>query len=200
MTGVEHAVGTNEHMPGGWMHSLVLRRANISTWIKVSGVLLFSLATALSARVSVPLPFTPVPLTLQVLAVVLSGLVLGARRGLIAQVVYLQAILVGAPLTVAGLSGPMAFLSPTADYLLAFPLAAAVAGWLGHRSASSRLLWRVLGGIAALAVVYALGMVWLSGSVGGLRNAWALGVVPFIGADALKVVIAVALLSIPKVR
>lgn len=177
------------------MHSLILRRVNISTWIRVLGALLFSVATALSARISIPLPFTPVPLTLQVLAVVLSGLVLGARGGLIAQVLYLQAILLGAPLTATGVAGPAAFLSPTAGYLLAFPLAAAVAGWLSHRSAFRRPLWRALGGIAALTVIYALGMAWLSSFVGGLQGAWALGVAPFIGADALKIVIATALLS-----
>jgi biotin transport system substrate-specific component len=137
-------------------------------------------------------------LTLQVLAVVLSGLVLGAWGGLIAQALYLQAILLGAPLTAAGLAGPMAFLSPTAGYLLAFPLAAAIAGWLSHRPASPRPLWRALGGIAALAVIYVLGMIWLSGFVGGLQGAWTLGVAPFIGADALKVVVATAVLSVRK--
>lgn len=177
------------------MHSLVLERVKVSAWVRIVSVLSFTLATALSARVNLPLPFTPVPLTLQVLAVVLSGLVLGPWGGLIAQLLYLQAILLGAPWTASALSGPMAFLSPTAGYLLAFPLAAAAAGWLSHRATSLRPLWRMLGGIAALAVIYILGTAWLSRFVGGLQRAWTLGVVPFIGADALKVTIAVAILS-----
>lgn len=178
------------------MHSLTLRRVDISTYIKILGVLLFAVATGLSARISVPLPFSPVPLTLQVLVVILSGLVLGARGALISQALYLQAILLGAPLTAYGLAGPAAFVSPTAGYLIAFPVAAAVAGWLSHRSESRRLAWRALAGLVGLAVIYGVGMVWLSGYVGGLRNAWALGVAPFLGVDLLKLIVATALLSV----
>lgn len=178
------------------MHSLVLKRANALAWARVIGVFLFTLFTALSAWVSVRLPFSPVPLTLQVLAVVLSGLVLGARGGFAAQLLYLQAILLGAPWTASGLSGPAAFLSPTAGYLCAFPLAAALAGWLGHRASSLRPLWRLLGGLASLGVIYALGVAWLSGFVGGLQQAWAIGVRPFIVVDVLKVVVATAVLSV----
>ena len=178
------------------MSSLTFRRVNVSLYVKVLGVLLFTVATAISARVSVLLPFSPVPLTLQVLVVILSGLVLGATGGLISQLLYLQAILLGAPLTAAGLAGPAAFLSPTAGYLVAFPLAAAIAGWFSHRSESLRPAWRALGGLVGLAVIYGLGAAWLSGFVGGLRNAWTLGVVPFLGVDLLKLVVATAVLSV----
>ena len=178
------------------MHLLTLRRENISAWSRVLGVLLFAVATAVSARISVPLPFSPVPLTLQVLVVVLSGFLLGARDGLIAQCLYLQAILLGAPVTAAGLGGPAALVSPTAGYLWAFPAAAGLAGWLSHRSPSARALWRALGGIVAVACIYASGTLWLSGFVGGLGNAWRLGVLPFVPADALKVAIAVSALSL----
>jgi biotin transport system substrate-specific component len=178
------------------MLSLTFRRMHSSIGVKVLSVLLFAVVTGLSARISVLLPFSPVPLTLQVLVVVLSGLVLGSRAGLGAQVLYLQAILLGAPLTASGLAGPAAFVAPTAGYLLAFPCAAAVAGWMSHRPASVKPLWRALGGLAALTVIYALGMAWLSGFVGGLKSAWTLGVLPFIGADTLKIVIATAVLSL----
>lgn len=87
------------------MHHLVRRQLIVSTWAKVFRVLLFAVAMALSARVSVPVPFSPVPLTLQVLVVVLSGLVLGAGGGFAAQFLYVQAILLGAPVTATGLSG-----------------------------------------------------------------------------------------------
>jgi biotin transport system substrate-specific component len=113
-----------------------------------------------------------------------------------AQCLYLQAILLGAPLTAAGLAGPAAFVSPTAGYLCAFPLAAGLSGWLSHGSVRFRPLRRALGGLLALATIYALGMFWLSGFVGGLDNAWRLGVSPFVAADALKVLIAVSCLSL----
>lgn len=180
------------------MQSRALVRVNLSTWLRVLGVLLFVVATGLSARVSVPLPFSPVPLTLQVLVVVLSGFILGPRDGLIAQALYLQAILLGAPLTATGLSGPLAFASPTAGYLLAFPLAAFLAGWLSHRADGLKPVWRAAGGLAALALIYALGMVWLGSYVGGLGNAWKLGVLPFIGADAIKIAIATTALSLKR--
>lgn len=178
------------------MHSLTLPRVRYTTAARVLGVLLFAAATALSARVAVPLPFSPVPLTLQVLVVILSGLVLGPYGALAAQALYLQAILLGAPLTAYGLAGPAAFLSPTAGYLYAFPAAAALAGWIAQRSALPSVVRRGLAAGAALTVIYAGGMAWLIPYVGGVANAWRLGVVPFVGADALKMLIAVAALSL----
>jgi biotin transport system substrate-specific component len=178
------------------MQSQTLYRENTSVRTRVIGILLFAVATAISARLSALVPNSPVPLTMQVLVVVLSGLVLGPRDGLLAQVLYLQAILAGAPLTAAGLAGPLAFAAPTAGYLVSFPLAALVAGWLGQRAGATAWLWRALGGLAALVVVYSLGTAWLAGYVGGLGNAWALGAVPFVGADLLKVLIATAGLSL----
>jgi len=178
------------------MHTRTLARTDLSKWARVLGVALFAVLTAISARVSVPVAFSPVPLTLQVLVVVLSGFVLGPWGGLMAQVVYLQAILLGAPLTAAGLGGPAAFVMPSAGYLVAFPIAAAAAGWLSHRATSHQVIWRALGGLVALAVIYVAGMLWLAPYVGGLKTAWVLGVVPFVGADAAKVAIATAAFSL----
>lgn len=178
------------------MFSLTLKRMQLTTWAKVLGIALFAIATALSARVSVWLPFSPVPLTLQVLVVVLSGLTLGAWGGLAAQALYLQAILLGAPATAAGLGGPAAFISPTAGYLIAFPIAAAIAGLLAQKNGGRRALWRALGGLAALSVIYGMGALWLSAYVGNLAIAWKLGVAPFVAADLLKVVIATGILSL----
>ena len=178
------------------MHALTWNRWQESAWAKVLATFVFAVATAVSARVSVVLPFSPVPLTLQVLVVVSSGYILGAWGGLLAQGLYLQAILLGAPLAATGLGGPAAFLSPTGGYLIAFPAAAFVAGWVSRRGHRLQALWRVAGGLAAVAVIYAGGMAWLSGFVGGLGRAWALGVVPFAGVDILKVVIAAATLSL----
>ncbi len=178
------------------MVARALQRANASVWLRVLGVALFAVATALSARLSVLLPFSPVPLTLQVLVVVLAGLTLGARDGALSQLVYLQAILLGAPYTASGLGGPAAFVAPTAGYLLAFPVAACVAGWLSHRATRLQAAWRATGGLAALAIIYAGGLAWLSLLTGNLATAWKLGVAPFILADLAKVTLAVAALSV----
>ncbi|MGC9358849.1 MAG: biotin transporter BioY [Anaerolineae bacterium] len=175
------------------MHTLVIARDR-SRVLRVAAVLLCGLATALSARVAIPLPFTPVPLTLQVLVVLLSGLVLGARGGFLAQAAYLQMILLGAPLTAAGLGGPAAFVSPTAGYLWAFPVAAALAGLVVERYGRS-LGVHLLAGLAGLGAIYAGGLVWLTVYTGSLQQAWRLGVVPFVVADALKVTLAGSLLA-----
>lgn len=177
------------------MQSRALVRVHSALWVKVVGVALFAVATALSAQVRVFLPFSPVPLTLQVLVVVLSGFILGPWGALAAQAAYLQAILLGAPYTASGLSGLAAFASPTAGYLLAFPAAAFAAGWLSHHLRPSTF-GRALGGLAASALIYLGGMAWLSAFVGGLGTAWKLGVAPFIVADLLKVTLAVALLAV----
>lgn len=180
------------------MDSLALERTRIATWLKALGVLLFAAATALSAQVKVFLPFSPVPLTFQVLLVIASGLVLGARGGLLAQLLYLQAILWGAPLTAMGVGGPAAFASPTAGYLLAFPVAATLAGWIGTGDNPFGTLRHLVGGIVALAVIYFCGMVWLSGFVGGMAQAWKVGVAPFVLADVLKIGVVTAVLALER--
>ena len=178
------------------MHTATWWRTSPAVRQRALGALLIAVLTAISARISVPLPFTPVPLTLQVLVVVLSGLVLGPWAGLVSQVLYLQAVLLGLSVTSMGLAGPGAFAAPTAGYLIAFPLASAVAGAIAHRWASRAALRRALASVAALAVIYALGTAWLSTYVGSLATAWALGVVPFLLPDALKLVIANAGISL----
>jgi biotin transport system substrate-specific component len=140
----------------------------------VVGVLIFAALTALTARFSFRLPFTPVPITLQVLAVLLAGLVLGARGGAASQLTYLGMIAVGLPFTASGLAGPAAFFSPTAGYLLAFVPAAFVVGALARPG------WRT--GASWLAV-------WLGGD---WIKAWTSGVTPFLASDLAKAVLAVA--------
>ncbi len=178
------------------MLAQALHRVDTSRASRVIGVLAFALLTGLCSRVAVLVPNSPVPLTLQVLTVVLSGYVLGGQHALIAQLLYLQAILLGAPLTATGLAGPAALLSPTAGYLISFPAAAFAAGWISQHWRGHTSLARALGGVAALVVIYSLGTLWLSGFVGGLGHAFALGVAPFLAADIFKIAIAVALLSL----
>ncbi|MCK6628566.1 MAG: biotin transporter BioY [Anaerolineae bacterium] len=158
-------------------------------WLKLAVIVVFAAITALTARITIPLPFTPVPVTLQTLAVVLAGLVLGSRNGAWAQLVYLGLIAAGLPLDAKGI-GPAAFFGPTAGYLIGFVPAAFVAGWLAERF-SARSWWgNFLAGIAGMLVIYLVGAGWLGLMLGSMEKAWLGGVAPFILIDLGKAVIA----------
>jgi biotin transport system substrate-specific component len=167
-----------------------IRRLGASRLTYAGGVVLFAAFTALTARVTLPLPFTPVPVTLQVMAVLLAGLVLGPRGGAISQLAYLAAVAAGLPLDARGL-GPAALFGPTAGYLMGFVPAAFVTGWLAERL---RDVWAggFVAALAGIAVIYACGLTWLAPSVGSLGVAWTLGAAPFILVDLGKALVAAA--------
>jgi len=147
-------------------------------------IVLFTLFTILSARITIPLPFTPVPVTLQVLAVLLAGLVLGARAGALSQLLYLAAIASGLPVDAYG-RGTVALSGPTAGYLFGFVAGAFVTGWVVTRVPASRM-GRFLAALAGLAVLYGCGVTWLAVVMGGLEAALLGGLAPFIAVDLLK--------------
>ena len=155
-------------------------------------VVLFGVLTGLASRVVVHLPGNPVPMTLQVMPVLLSGLVLGWPRGALAQGAYLAAVLSGLPLD-AKMLGAAALVGPTGGYLLGFVVAAAVAGWLTNRW-GSRAPFLAIAAIAGLASLYICGALWLAAATGmSAGNAWRFGVQPFIVVDAAKATLAVAI-------
>src|ERR1700690_936363 len=99
-------------------------------WAKQAGIVIgASLFVALCARVTVPLPFTPVPLTLQNFGVLAVGLCLGSRRGFAALSLYLVEGICGLPVFSMG-AGAGHILGPTGGFLIAYPLVAFVAGWI----------------------------------------------------------------------
>ena len=152
----------------------------------VLGVIGFALLTAVAARLSVPLPGTAVPMTMQPVAVLLAGALLGSRAGAASQVAYLAAGLIGLPVFAAG-GGAAYLLGPTGGYLLAFPVAAAIAGMAhssGTRKWFSAALWLAL----ALGVIHLGGLAWL-GILGGEALIAATGVRLFLVGDALKVLL-----------
>jgi biotin transport system substrate-specific component len=162
----------------------------MSYLVQLMGIVLFAAFTALAARVTIPLPFTPVPITLQVMAVLLAGLVLGPRAGAASQLIYLIAIAAGLPLDAKAL-GSAALAGPTAGYLVGFVPAAFATGWLVKRLPAARVS-RFLGAVLGVAVIYAAGIVWLAPAVGSLRTALMLGVAPFILFDLGKALVAAA--------
>lgn len=157
---------------------------------RLGGIVVFTVLTIIAARVSIPLEL--VPFTLQPLAVVLSGMVLGWRDGLLSQAIYVALIAAGLPLDAGG-KGSAALMGPTAGFLIGFIAAAGAAGWLVERG-GKRVWQRWLAGAAGMLVIYLFGIVVLK-TVTGMdwSKAWTVGVAPFIVPDLVKALIAAAL-------
>lgn len=161
-----------------------------------------ALVVALSAQVSFPLPFTPIPFTLQPLAVLLVGAWLGPAEAAAALGAYLLAGAAGAPVFAGGSGGAWRLVGPTGGYLLAFPVAAAIAGLAQARSlAGARLaLWSLLVFTVAMAIIHIGGVSQLAIMGGDPGLAFRSGFVPFFVGDLLKVVIAAAVLLVVRSR
>jgi len=156
------------------------------------GIFGFAALTAVAARFGVPLPGTAVPMTLQPVAVLLAGAVLGSRAGAASQAAYLAAGALGLPVFAAG-GGAAYLLGPTGGYLLAFPVAAAVAGlW---KPGSGRWVAGALYLAGALAVIHLGGIAWLTVVSGG-TVAVGSALRPFLVGDALKVLLVLAILRL----
>ncbi|MBZ5680525.1 MAG: biotin transporter BioY [Acidobacteriia bacterium] len=154
-----------------------------------------SLFVALCARVTIPLPSTPVPLTVQNFGVLLVGLLLGSRRGFAALLLYLAEGAAGLPvfsLSTVGLTGIAQILGPTGGYLMAYPLAAAAAGYIFEHGRKTF----VRAGIASLLgdiVLFAGGLGWLYALTHSLAKAAYLGLYWFVAAEVIKVMFAAAI-------
>jgi biotin transport system substrate-specific component len=162
---------------------------------RIAAVGAFAALSAVSARVTINLPFTPVPVTLQVLVVLLAGLILGPRDGALSQLAYLAAITAGLPLD-ARMLGPAVWATPTAGYLLGFVAGAYAAGWVAERARGRLPGAELLAGAAGILALYAVGAAWLTVFFlhGNITAGFAAGIAPFILIDLLKAA-AAALLS-----
>ena len=165
------------------------------TLVRIMAIGAFAVLSAVSARVTVNLPFTPVPVTLQVLVVLLAGLVLGPRDGALSQLAYLAAITAGLPLD-ARMLGPAVWATPTAGYLLGFAAGAFAAGWFAQRLRGRLPGAELLAGAAGTLALYSVGATWLTVFFlhGNISAGFAAGIAPFILIDSLKAA-AAALLS-----
>lgn len=163
----------------GGMTGLLARSAAARRVLAAAGGVVL---TAFAARVVIPVPGSPVPFTLQVLAVLLTGVALGPRLGAASMTAYLGAGAAGLPVFAAG-GGLPYLLGPTGGYLVACPAAAAVAGWAVRER--SGLAWHALGLAAAVLVIHAGGVGWLVATL-GLEEAVARGSIPFLLLDGVK--------------
>lgn len=168
--------------------TLVGHRAATDVALVVGG----ALVVALFAQLTVPLPFTPVPLTLSTFAVLLTGAALGPARAGLAMLLYIGAGVLGAPFYAEGASG---WALASFGYILAYAPAALLAGFLARRG-GDRTPLRTGGLVLAASVVLYLGGVpWLMALLDvGLTTALSLGVVPFLVGDAVKAALLCALL------
>jgi biotin transport system substrate-specific component len=155
----------------------------------VVGVVGFALAVAAAAQIAVPLPGTPVPLTLQPLAVVLAGLWLGPVAGAASMVLYIVAGAAGLPVFAPmGAPGVLRLLGPTGGYIWAYPVAALLAGLVGRELPS--LPGRVLAAALGIASIHAGGVAQLAVLTGSVERAAALGTFPFLLSDLVKAFLA----------
>jgi biotin transport system substrate-specific component len=178
--------------------------AGVSFVVPMASVLFITALTAAAAQISVPLPFTDVPLTLQPMVVLIGGLALGSRLGSASQILYLAAGLAGLPVFAASATlppGPLRLLGPTGGYLMAYPFAAFAAGWLAERGLDRKYAGSFLAMLGGLVIIFAAGITWLaffgrtvSGNAPiGLAAALATGLYPFLVADIIKLAIAAGL-------
>jgi biotin transport system substrate-specific component len=183
--------------------AIAARRDN--TWtIRAASVLFITALTIAAAQISVPLPFTAVPFTFQPMIVLLGGLALGSRLGATSQMLYLAAGIAGLPVFAASATlppGALRLLGPTGGYLMSYPIAAFLVGYLAERGMDRRYLTSVAAMVAGLVVVYTGGALWLglfartaTGTASiGVERAIATGIAPFVLADFTKLLLAAAI-------
>lgn len=168
-----------------------------------SGKVLIGLAAtvviAASAHVSIPLPFTPVPLTLQPLAVLGVGLALGPVEGFLVLLAYLAEGAMGLPVfSPTGPGGVAQLLGPTGGYLMAYPFVAALAGGVVRllNSRTSRFLAALVAGALAMALLFACGSLWFAQYTHHSLYATLIGAVaPFLPGEIVKVFVAAGIYS-----
>ena len=162
-------------------------------------VLVFSLLTALSAYIAVPLGVTPVPMTLQTLVVLLAGAFLGPVAGAASQLLYLGMGVAGFPVFAMGGAGLPWLFGPTGGYLMAFPLAAALTGWIAGRERGRLRVGLAL--VASTTVIFALGAGWLAVVTDrGFDAVIGVAVQPFLPGAVIKAAIAFVVIRQVKTR
>jgi len=173
--------------------ALNLSQDRAAEWSRQAAIVVgASLFVALCARVTVPLPFTPVPLTLQNCGVLLVGLVLGNRRGFAALALYLAEGMMGLPVfNPTGPGGVAQLLGPTGGFLMAYPFVAGLAGLLMERGRKT-FASAAISGLLAEVLLFASGLSWLAIWTGSVKRAIQFGLYWFVFGEVIKILIAAA--------
>jgi biotin transport system substrate-specific component len=162
---------------------------------RIGAVLFITVLTAVAAQISIPLPFTPVPFTFQPMVVLVGAAALGSRLGLASQVLYLALGVAGLPVFAASPmlpQGAARLLGPTGGYLMAYPFAAFLTGWLAERGFDRRYVSALLAMLCGLVVIFTGGVAWLMIGAARLNLSAALtaGFYPFVIPDFVKLLFA----------
>jgi biotin transport system substrate-specific component len=172
-------------------HSVVAVAKGATVPVRLALAIVAAGLTAAAAQFTTTVPFTAVPFTLTPIAVLLSGAVLGSRLGALSQVVYVLAGAVGLAVFAPSVTlppGAARLLGPTGGYLMAYPVAAFVTGWLAEHGWDRRYLTSFAAMLVGLAVIYLGGVAWLAATfLPSPGAAVAAGIAPFLVLDVLKV-------------
>jgi biotin transport system substrate-specific component len=170
------------------------RATPVVKWILVLGS---AGLVALAAQVSIPLPFTPVPITGQTFAVLLVGASLGSIMGATSLLFYLVIGLMGAPIYADGSAGLAVLASASGGYLIGFVVAAGVTGWLAERHWDRTISSAIGAMLCGNVLIYLCGLPWLAYKLGtGLERTLELGLYPFVVGDLLKLYLAAVVLPL----
>ena len=172
-----------------------LRARALSLLFDLALTLVGSALIALSARVAIPLPFSPVPVTGQTFAVLLVGAALGRWRGAAAVIAYLAEGAAGLPVFAGASGGPAALIGPTGGYLFGFVPGAWLCGLLAERGWDRRVWSTIASMLLGNVAIFAVALPWLARYVGG-SNVWSLGFWPFVPGDVVKIGLAAAALPL----
>ncbi len=164
--------------------------------LQVAGMLFFAACTGWASMVKIPLPFTPVPVTLQTMAVLSAGGILGSGWGTASMALYALLGILGIPMFAFGTqAGVQVITGPTGGYIVGFLAAATLAGRSAHATTWTKAVYHML---AATAVIYVTGATWLWICFPAKGASWAIasGVLPFLPGDVMKALAAATLVRI----
>ena len=161
--------------------------------LKTNGMILcalFAALTGVGGLIAIPLPFTPVPITLQTFFTFLAGAILGKYLGALSQIIYILLGVVGLPVFAKGSSGIGVLLGPTGGYLVGFVPAAFLVGWILERREKPPFGLIFLAMLVGLLAIYLPGVGWLMWVAKmNLVKALLLGALPFLPGDGVKIVV-----------
>jgi biotin transport system substrate-specific component len=170
----------------------IRKNARVYDIVLIVGATIF---IALCAQIAIPVPFSPVPITGQTLAVLLTGILLGRRRGSAAMLVYCTEGVLGLPVFAGGSFGIQHLIGPTGGYLLGFIPAAYFCGYLAEQGWDRSFVPTLLTMLAGKLIIYTCGLLWLGQWV-EFNQILIMGLYPFLPGMAIKIILATVMLPL----